>query len=326
MPNPPTTEMGRLHEVHTAEILGGHKTGSSGNQWDDQLDGGHEHDEPFAFRWDGKSTKGKSITITIEMIEKVTEQAQGERPAMPLRWYGNEKLTSVLHDWIAVKDVDFSEILEAARNWAQVQADTGYDTPAKILHLIESAREAVARERAGAGKLKAAEKERDLLRRPLEDAQRGLVSALTEMDALRAEVERLRGQSLSVTARLDQADGAVEMLNAEGLEALRQELARYKEMAEATAAGKFIPPQVPHLPWTTVFQMHLPGRTETAGMHYAQDGAMTQFEVGEVRVERSAVNRPRLIVNNTLVRDGDLYVDGRLLVRAWENNYLREQG
>lgn len=123
MATPPTQRMGELHEIHSAEIFGGHKTKSSGNQWNDQTDGYIEHDDPFAFRWDGKSTKGQSITITVPMIEKIIEQSQGDRPAIPLRWYGNEKLTVILHDWVAVKDVDLSELLEAARRCKDLEIE-----------------------------------------------------------------------------------------------------------------------------------------------------------------------------------------------------------
>jgi hypothetical protein len=53
-----------------------------------------------------------------------------------------------------------------------------------------------------------------------------------------------------------------------------------------------------------------------SGLHYAQDGAMRSFAVGTVRVERWGGNRPRLIVNDKRVSDGDLYVDGQLRARA----------
>lgn len=115
MPPIPTTQrMGELHEQHVARALVGLKTRASGAGVD-KGDGAHHHDDPFAFRWDAKSTKGKQIAITLAMIEKICEQAGGERPAIPLRWYGNEALTEVLEDWIAVKLVDFSELLTAAQ-------------------------------------------------------------------------------------------------------------------------------------------------------------------------------------------------------------------
>jgi hypothetical protein len=142
-PTPTTQRMGELHEEHTAEVLGGRKTKASGSQWTDPADGAHHHDDLFAFRWDGKSTKGKSISVTIDMLEKIIEQAGGERPALPLRWYGNDALTEVLHDWIAVKDVDFSELLAAAKAWAKVLRrlnNPGAD-PGEVAEMALSARD-----------------------------------------------------------------------------------------------------------------------------------------------------------------------------------------
>jgi hypothetical protein len=110
------TRMGELHELHVAEVLGGRRARGSGNQWDDPGDGRHDHTKDmFAFAWDCKSTTGLSITITDKIIDKITDQAGGERPAIPLRWYGNQALTLVDQDWIAVRLDDFEELLLAAR-------------------------------------------------------------------------------------------------------------------------------------------------------------------------------------------------------------------
>src|SRR5690348_13915581 len=120
-PTPPTQQMGERHEKDVAEALGMVTTPGSGNG-KDKGDAHHHHDTPFAFRMDAKSTKGKQIAVTLAMLEKLREQAGGERPALPLRWYANEALTKVAEDWIAVTLMDFSELVADARDWAALLA------------------------------------------------------------------------------------------------------------------------------------------------------------------------------------------------------------
>lgn len=119
-PTPTTTDMGHRHEAAVAEALGMAMTRGSGNGAD-KGDAAHHHDLPFAFRIDAKSTKGKQIAVTLAMLEKLREQAGGERPALPLRWYANEALTKVAEDWIAVTLADFSELIADARETAALR-------------------------------------------------------------------------------------------------------------------------------------------------------------------------------------------------------------
>ncbi len=123
--NPTTQEMGERHEVFLAELNGGVKTRASGSQWHDQGDGRDNHDEPFAFCYDGKSTRGKGITVTLDMIAKIRDQSQGERPQIALRWYGNDMLDVIAADWIAVQAEDFRELKQAARRSAELEAQAG---------------------------------------------------------------------------------------------------------------------------------------------------------------------------------------------------------
>jgi hypothetical protein len=265
-PVPPTARMGELHEIHLAEINGGRKSTSSGNQWDDPNDGRNHHDDSFAFSWDGKSTKGKSISVSLEMLAKIREQAGPERPELGLRWYGDEMLSSVLEDWIAIPDVDFEEMKIAA---------TAYEAA-----------------------------------RPQIDA------ALADLDQLRSENDRLT----------------------EGLRAALETVQSLREAASRAVADqeRVIPGYIPRLPWVTVHMMTrpeaLPGwtgpssspepqyKTFRFGVRYDADGAQQMFDVGTVRVERSMGNRPRLFVNDVIVRDGDLYRDGVMQVRVCESD------
>jgi hypothetical protein len=109
-------EMARLHEEFLAQLNGGRKSKASGSTWRDQADGrGNELTEEFAFAWDGKSTRGQSITIDRQMIAKIREQAAGERPMFGLRWYGSDDLRQVDEDLIVVTAADFAELLMEAR-------------------------------------------------------------------------------------------------------------------------------------------------------------------------------------------------------------------
>jgi hypothetical protein len=110
------------------------------------------------------------------------------------------------------------------------------------------------------------------------------------------------------------------------LEAAEADRDRYKAMAEAAQHGRMIPPYVPKLPWSVVYTVHLDGHTESSGMHYDAEGAMTPFDVRSVRIERHMGDRPRLIVNDTLVQQGSLYVDGKLHTQACYDDPSIENG
>jgi hypothetical protein len=249
--NPTTQQMGEKHEVFLAEVNGGTRSKASGSQWDDPADGRSPHDGPLAFAWDGKSTRGEGLTITLKMIAKIREQALSERPEIGLRWYANDNLDQVAEDWIAVPAADFRELLELARKLAGLEAEHG-DVAALI----------------------------PVLHRQLGEARE------------------------------------------------REEMAesRFRQLSAAASDGRIVPPAVPALPWTVVYQVHLEGHVVTSGMHFEPTGKMTPFKVSTIRVERTTRNLPRLIVNETLIREGDLYVDGALSVRVSQSNPLAAKG
>jgi hypothetical protein len=119
-----TRKMSERHEDDLVELLGGTRTRNSGAVWSDQADG-HQIglDQYWRFTWDGKSTLGESIGITRKMIAKMREQARGLEPMIPLRWYGNDRLTEVSEDWIAIEADTFAAILADA-NAYRAQEDT----------------------------------------------------------------------------------------------------------------------------------------------------------------------------------------------------------
>lgn len=114
--------MSDRHETDLCAVLGGERTRNSGAVWSDQGDG-HQTglDQHWTFGWDGKSTLGKSIGVSLEMWEKLTTQSRGLEPLLPLRWYANARLTQVSLD-LAVLDLEtFSQILDDANKYRRME-------------------------------------------------------------------------------------------------------------------------------------------------------------------------------------------------------------
>ncbi len=110
--------MGDLHEAYIAQLFGQRQTRGSGNQWRDQMDSKHDRTScVFAFANDGKSTLGKSISVSRDMWAKAVEQAGGERPMLTLRFYNDASLNKVLADLAVFDALDAAEMREAAEAW-----------------------------------------------------------------------------------------------------------------------------------------------------------------------------------------------------------------
>lgn len=117
--------MSQRHEDDLVDLLGGERTRNSGAVWSDQADG-HQTglDQHWRFTWDGKSTLGKSIGVSRDMLAKLREQSRGLEILLPLRWYANDRLTEVDEDWIAVEAENFATILEDANRFRRIKAWT----------------------------------------------------------------------------------------------------------------------------------------------------------------------------------------------------------
>lgn len=108
--------MSNAHESFLADLFEGSVNPGSGSHWRNPIDGRQDRKRStFAFAWDGKSSYGKSIGVTLEMWEKARLQATGERPMLALRWYANEKL-DVLRDLVVISAHDMAELLEKAND------------------------------------------------------------------------------------------------------------------------------------------------------------------------------------------------------------------
>lgn len=289
-PTPPTAEMGARHEEYLAFVNDGRKSKASGSQWNDPADGRSAHDEPFCTAWDGKSTLGKSISVTLEMLRKIREQALGEIPQVGLRWYKTESLRDVAEDWVAVPGDDWREILRAGRNWVRlVEWLLGEAASDPVLKkTLEDADTAdVIRGLLLRAKTAAP------LRAALADAQDALMAAGQRMAAQELELEALRGRQESPG-----------------------------EMAQ----------WVPRLPWTVVHMRPADpgwwaGDVVGVAVRYQDDGMQVPAMVTNVRVQRSAGNRPHLFVDNVRLRHGDLYApDGHLQARVCEDDPSIEVG
>lgn len=117
-----TRKMSDRHEDDLVTLLGGTKTRNSGAVWSDQADG-HQTglDQHWRFTWDGKSTLGESVGVSRKMLAKLREQCRGLEPMLPLRWYGNDRLTVVDEDWIAIEAETFAAVLEDANAYRRIK-------------------------------------------------------------------------------------------------------------------------------------------------------------------------------------------------------------
>ena len=110
--------MSDRHEEFVAKLFGTRKTPGSGNQWAKPADGRTDASQKgFAFAWDCKATQAASISISLEMWEKIKVQSHNERPMIPLRFYLNDRLDQFV-DLVVVDLNDVAEMLERANGSA----------------------------------------------------------------------------------------------------------------------------------------------------------------------------------------------------------------
>lgn len=121
-----TRKMSTRHEQHLADVLDGRMTRGSGSSWVDQTDGKHRLDpeRAYPFAWDGKSTLGKSVSVSLAMWQKLNEQTEaGKFPLLPLRFYGDERLTQVKADLVCLDLHLFADLLADAELGARVRRE-----------------------------------------------------------------------------------------------------------------------------------------------------------------------------------------------------------
>lgn len=115
-----TRRMSDAHEDFLAKLFNGRKSKGSGNQFNDQMDGRTADSREVPLAWDGKSTYGKSVSITAAMWEKAQEQAgYHHHPILALRFYEDQTLNSVTHDLVVMDAHLFAELVE------KIQGESG---------------------------------------------------------------------------------------------------------------------------------------------------------------------------------------------------------
>ena len=376
----------RKHEEDFAELIGGTRVPGSGSQWHNKGDAANQHHELFAIRGDCKCTQGQSISVSRAMIRKLLEDAGGELPALPLRFYKNEHL-DIEYDLVAVLSDDFGELLENARqNAAAQEALAEYEAlktrvaeamivnvpdhftdeqvaefhrqlteamesgqqvrwadPKDSAHVPDetfaamSAALIAAQDRQAELEAKATEqKERtddlarqlreanaELMRRRGDDLERSQmaqeqVGAGVVVQSDPGELERLRLELAQQDQHLleshQENDRIVGLLHdaSQKLEALRA-----APPAPQPDASVPLPVDIPQLPWMVVSQLKLPGgQIRNTGVWWDANGRSHPVIISEVRTEPTGPHTQRLVVNNRVVREGDLVVSGQLKLRV----------
>lgn len=75
----------------------------------------------MAFRWDGKATRSKSVSVSLAMWDKAVQQAHAERPLLALRFYFDDRLRGFL-DLMTIRGDDMVELLERSRRLDDLEA------------------------------------------------------------------------------------------------------------------------------------------------------------------------------------------------------------
>lgn len=132
----PTRDMSERHEAFLADLFGGRMTKGSGSHWTDQMDGKQAKGSgEVVFVWDGKSTLGKGLTITMEMWAKAVEQSRPwETTMVALRWFTNDRLTHVGLDLAVVEATvladlqrDANEVVALREEVARLREQASYE-------------------------------------------------------------------------------------------------------------------------------------------------------------------------------------------------------
>lgn len=274
-------KMAQRHEEFLAALFpGGRKSAGSGSQWADKADGRQNHlTNELAFAWDGKSTTGKSIGISREMIDKITEEAHGERPLLGLRFYADERFDTVSYEWLALRAEDMGELLELAKDGLSFRAMAAPEEVAAVRGEAMKAREEVIR-----------------LTRVSESLQRQLVEVRED----RADREAVRESFANPAQDIpDEQPGP--------------------PVPVTPAAPGVPRPSVPPPCILVQKQTDpVTGQPETRAFRWDERGLVHQITLtGDgSRLEQDAYGRNMLFLNGVRVRRGELWIDGRIAFRA----------
>lgn len=126
MANDIKLKLSRLHESDIHDLIGGHGSKSSGNQWHDAADGKTDPYGNLAVAWDCKCClpQTKSMSTSRDDLVKLTEQARGRKIAMPMRYYDTER-GGIEFDMIMIPVEDYVEMRDLALECLEWREVTG---------------------------------------------------------------------------------------------------------------------------------------------------------------------------------------------------------
>jgi hypothetical protein len=284
---PDRASMGRKHEDHIAEVWGGERQRASGSQWSNPADVRENHLlVPLAIAADGKSTTAKSIAITRADLIKLVEQAGGEIPVLPVRFYDDYRLQEA-EDWVLLREQD-------ALAWRE-RAALSYELEEHVAAHADRDRELT--ERADELEKRAAQLERETA-----EVQEQLAASPVSLPDGIVAVPQAEYDSLVMAARsVTVPDGQV-LIDVEELLHLRE--AFYVVPAPALA----LPPE-----YMDVIQVAYP---DASGHEVLETTALFEglpFEVTSVRTEEGADAGVHLIVNEVRYLNGRLVRNGETI-------------
>lgn len=121
--DPSTRDLSDKHEAWLLAEFGGIQSPGSGNQFRNQLDIRQPAEDFWPLGIDGKSTQGKSISISLGTWSKLVAQAHDLVPVLAQRWYQPDNRLVPELDLVTLPARTFAEILSAARAHQDQQFD-----------------------------------------------------------------------------------------------------------------------------------------------------------------------------------------------------------
>lgn len=112
--DPSTRDLSDKHADYIEAMFEARTMRGSGNQSNRPTDNRMDGNLPYAFAFEGKSTRQASLSIKITDWHKLLDQSHALRPALAYRFYRNDNLLVPDLDLVAVRADDFAEILAVA--------------------------------------------------------------------------------------------------------------------------------------------------------------------------------------------------------------------
>jgi hypothetical protein len=287
------TKMSRIHEERLAALVGGTRSPGSGNQWTAPADGRASRMlNEYGWATEGKATLGQGITLTREILAKLAEQAEGERPLIGLIWFADETFERVDHELVAMNADDFTEVMD---DNARLRAELETALEA-VVTAVEAAMSATVDRSSSPGSAA------DMVR-----------AAQAQATALRRENERLVG--LVSTLGLLAPDAAelaeIGMPSQELWPCLVIDVRSWDDPAKSGRRARA---------WKIGERGHVEKIVRTVTDEFGQP-KKTEHP-GEIRVDRGVGTHGRIFLDGQIVRRGELRSEGVLVVQSrGEDNY-----